>query len=124
MNKQRMIAAAALAALTLGISGASHAKQVLAEEPITNRITVTAEAISRSQGGNQLSPIEDVDMIKTATESLTEVSYSVFGKVYEQAQQQAGGAGYDAGAQGGYTDPNAGKDNVVDADYEVVDDNK
>ena len=60
----------------------------------------------------------DVEMIKTATESLTEVSYSVFGKVYEQAQQQAGGAG----AQGGYTDPNAGNDNVVDADYEVVDD--
>ena len=67
----------------------------------------------------------DVEMIKTATESLTEISYSVFGKVYEQAQQQAGGAGYDQGAQGGdYSDPNAGKDNVVDADYEVVDDNK
>ena len=65
----------------------------------------------------------DVEMIKTATESLTEISYSVFGKVYEQAQQQAGGAGYDANAQGGY-DANAGKDNVVDADYEVVDDNK
>jgi len=64
----------------------------------------------------------DVEMIKTATEKLTEVSYSVFGKVYEQAQQQAGDAGYDAGAQDGYTDPNAGKDNVVDADYEVVDD--
>ncbi len=62
----------------------------------------------------------DVEMIKTATEKLTEVSYSVFGKVYEQAQQQAGGAG----SEGGYTDPNAGKDNVVDADYEVVDDNK
>ena len=66
----------------------------------------------------------DIEMIKTATEKLTEVSYSVFGKVYEQAQQQAGGAGYDPNAQGGYTDPNAGKDNVVDADYEVVDDNK
>ena len=66
----------------------------------------------------------DVEMIKTATESLTEISYSVFGKVYEQAQQQAGGAGFDPNAQGGYTDPNAGKDNVVDADYEVVDDNK
>ena len=65
----------------------------------------------------------DVEMIKTATESLTEISYSVFGKVYEQAQQQAGGAGYDPNAQGGY-DANAGKDNVVDADYEVVDDNK
>ena len=65
----------------------------------------------------------DVAMIKTATESLTEVSYSVFGKVYEQAQQ-AGGAGFDPNAQGGYANPDAGKDNVVDADYEVVDDNK
>ncbi len=67
----------------------------------------------------------DMEMIKTATEKLTEVSYSVFGKVYEQAQQQAGGAEYDAGAQGGYSDAgNQGKDDVVDADYEVVDDNK
>ena len=67
----------------------------------------------------------DVEMIKTATEKLTEVSYSVFGKVYEQAQQQAGGAGYDPNAQGGYTGENdQNKDNVVDADYEVVDDNK
>ncbi|MEA4913877.1 MAG: molecular chaperone DnaK [Christensenella sp.] len=67
----------------------------------------------------------DMEMIKTATDKLTEVSYSVFGKVYEQAQQQAGGAEYDAGAQGGYSDAgNQGKDDVVDADYEVVDDNK
>ncbi len=64
----------------------------------------------------------DVDMIKTATESLTELSYSVFGKVYEQAQQQAGdqGAqGYDAGQ-----DQSQPQDDVVDADYEVVDDDK
>ena len=67
----------------------------------------------------------DVEMIKTATEKLTEVSYSVFGKVYEQAQQQAGGAGYDPNAQGGYSDAGSqSKDDVVDADYEVVDDNK
>jgi len=70
----------------------------------------------------------DTAMIKTASEHLTEVSYSIFGKVYEQAQQQAGGAqgGYDPNAQGGY-DANAEgqpKDDVVDADYEVVDDNK
>ncbi len=65
----------------------------------------------------------DVEMIKTATESLTEISYSVFGKVYEQAQQ-AGGAG-DPNAQGGYSEgAEQAKDNVVDADYEVVDDNK
>ena len=65
----------------------------------------------------------DVDVIKTATESLTEISYSVFGKVYEQAQQQAGGE-YDPNAQGGYSDAGQSADDVVDADYEVVDDNK
>lgn len=63
MNKQRMIAAAAIAALTLGISGASHAKQVWAEEPITNRIAVTAETVDRS-GTNELSQREDVGAIK------------------------------------------------------------
>ena len=65
----------------------------------------------------------DTDMIKTATEHLTEVSYRVFGKVYEQAAQQqqaSGGAGYtDSGAN-----ESAPQDDVVDADYEVVDDNK
>ena len=63
----------------------------------------------------------DVGLIKTASEHLTEVSYRVFGKVYEQAaqQQQQQAAG---GQQG---DPQGGaKDDVVDADYEVVDDNK
>ena len=74
----------------------------------------------------------DIEMIKTATEHLTEVSYNAFGKVYQQqaAQQQAGGANYGAqqgganyGAQqGGANEPH--DDNVVDADYEVVDDNK
>lgn len=74
----------------------------------------------------------DIEMIKTATEHLTEVSYNAFGKVYQQqaAQQQADGANYGAqqdgasyGAQqGGANEPH--DDNVVDADYEVVDDNK
>lgn len=63
LNKQRMIAAAALAALTLGISGGSHAKQVWAEEPITNRITVTAETVDRS-ATNEISPLEELDTIK------------------------------------------------------------
>ena len=63
----------------------------------------------------------DVEMIKTATERLTELSYNVFGKVYEQAQQQAGAEG----AQDGYAESESQpKDDVVDADYEVVDDNK
>ena len=69
----------------------------------------------------------DIEMIKTATEHLTEVSYNAFGKVYQQqaaqqqAGQQAGGANYGA-QQGGTNEPH--DDNVVDADYEVVDDNK
>ena len=60
---------------------------------------------------------QDTDLIKTATERLTEVSYAAFGKVYQQAaaeQQAAGNAGQQAPHD----------DNVVDADYEVVDDNK
>ena len=61
----------------------------------------------------------DSAAIKAASEKLTEVSYDVFGKIYQQASQQQG-AGFDPGAQ-----PNAGPahdDNVVDAEYEVVDD--
>ena len=60
----------------------------------------------------------DTAMIKTASERLTEVSYEIFGKIYQQAQQeqqaqQAQGAGA----------PPPQDDTVVDADYEVVDDN-
>lgn len=61
---------------------------------------------------------DDVDTIKAATEKLTEIVQQLSVKLYEQAQAQAG-ADADAGQAGG-----AKKDNVVDADYEVVDDDK
>lgn len=70
----------------------------------------------------------DTAAIKSATEKLTEVSYDAFGKIYQQAQQaeaqqhaqqQAGGNNAQNGANNA-----AGDDNVVDADYEVVDDDK
>ena len=66
----------------------------------------------------------DVGLIKTANEHLTEVSYRVFGKVYEQAaqQQQQAGGGQQGDPQGGAQ--SGAQDDVVDADYEVVDDNK
>jgi len=61
------------------------------------------------------------DSIKLATEKLQTVSYEVFGKVYQQqgAQGQPGAEGFDqnSGPQEEKKD-----DNVVDADYEVVDD--
>lgn len=62
----------------------------------------------------------NLDDIKAATEKLTQVSYEIFGKVY----QQQGGAG---AAPGGDPQGSAGPgedDNVVDADYEVMDDDK
>ncbi|HWR24051.1 MAG TPA: molecular chaperone DnaK [Feifaniaceae bacterium] len=58
----------------------------------------------------------DSAMIKTATEKLTEVSYEVFGKIYQQAQQE--NPGQAAGGEAPHDDT------VVDADYEVVDDDK
>lgn len=73
-----------------------------------------------------------VDQIKEKTEALTEKFHIISTKLYEQAQaaQQAGtagmgGAGADAaGAAGADSGAQAGPadDNVVDADYTVVDD--
>ncbi len=66
----------------------------------------------------------DNDQIKSATEALTQAFYEISAKIY----QQNPGAGADPGA--GF-DPNAGanpgqgtQDNVYDADYKVVDDDK
>ena len=65
----------------------------------------------------------DTDAIKAATEKLSQVSYDVFGKVYQQANAQAGTAGAQGGPQDGAQQAPP-DDNVVDADYEVVDDEK
>ena len=65
----------------------------------------------------------DSAAIKAASDKLTEVSYDVFGKIYQQSQQQEAGAGFnagDAGSAGSGSAPH--DDNVVDADYEIVDD--
>lgn len=65
----------------------------------------------------------DTDAIKAATEKLSQVSYDVFGKVYQQANAQAGTADAQGGPQDGAQQAPP-DDNVVDADYEVVDDEK
>ncbi len=73
------------------------------------------------------------DDIKAKTDVLTEKFHAISTKLYEQAQaaqQGAGAAGFDpnAGAAGGAAGNGASNgpadDNVVDADYEVVDDDK
>jgi molecular chaperone DnaK len=70
----------------------------------------------------------DIAAIKSATEALTNAFYEVSGKIY---QQNPGAAGFDPNAAAGGFDPNAqasgskedkkADDNVVDADYKVVD---
>ena len=65
----------------------------------------------------------DTQAIKDATEELKKAFYAVSEKLYSQAGAQAGpgpdmgGAGFSGGQPGG-------GDNVVDADYEVVDDDQ
>ncbi len=58
---------------------------------------------------------DNIDEIKATTEKLTEIVQQLSVKLYEQAQQQAG-------PQDGEATKEDNKDNVVDADYEVVDD--
>ena len=72
----------------------------------------------------------DTQAIKTATDSLTQAFYKISEKMYQQANPQGGqpgpdmgGAGF-GGQQAGGAAGSAGKgpDDVVDADYTVVDD--
>ncbi len=57
--------------------------------------------------------------IKEETEKCTNVSYEVFGKIYQQQAQQQQAGGQQGGNAGNGQQPP--KDDVVDADYEVVD---
>ncbi|MCF8563326.1 molecular chaperone DnaK [Alicyclobacillus tolerans] len=61
---------------------------------------------------------DDNDKVKQASDALTEVLHKLSTKLYEQASQSAGAQG-GAGAAG---ESNPADDNVVDADYKVVDD--
>ena len=67
---------------------------------------------------------DDVDDIKAKIEALTQAFYPVSSRIYQeaQAQQQAAGAGAQAGADSSSSQGPAG--DTVNADYEVVDDDK
>ena len=78
---------------------------------------------------------EDAERIRTSMESVSKIWHEASAQMYAQAQQQGGagtgggpgGPAGGAGAAGGETDQaggKGGKDDVVDADFEVVDDNK
>lgn len=63
---------------------------------------------------------DNVDEIKSATEELTEIIQQLSVKLYEQANAEGAQAGGEP--EGGASSQN--RDNVVDADYEVVDEDK
>lgn len=69
----------------------------------------------------------DTEAIKKATEALTQAFYDVSAKIYQQNPGAQGGpnpgAGFGAGGNAGNAGP-GGADNVYDADYKVVDDDK
>ena len=67
-----------------------------------------------------------VDQIKEKTEALTEKFHIISTKLYQQAQNAGADGAAGAGPQGGAAGAQSGPadDNVVDADYEVVDDDK
>ena len=71
---------------------------------------------------------EDVEDIKTKTQALQEAVYPISTAMYQKAQeaaQQAQQAQQQAGGSGnGTTDAKGPDETVVDADYEVVDDDK
>ncbi len=62
----------------------------------------------------------DTEAIKRGTEALTEKSYEVFGKIYQQQQQQGQQPPHAPNDGTSYGPNDGGDDNVVDADYEVV----
>ncbi|AJY76296.1 molecular chaperone DnaK [Paenibacillus beijingensis] len=64
---------------------------------------------------------DNLEEINAATEELTQIVQQLSVKLYEQAAQAQQAA---EGAAGGAEGSAKGKDNVVDADYEVVDDKK
>ncbi|GAB1476556.1 molecular chaperone DnaK [Bacillota bacterium] len=76
-----------------------------------------------------------VDEIKAKTEALTEQFHTISAKLYQKTQAAQGGgfdpnsaeAGFEAGSDTGFdggSEGGAAHDNVVDADYEVVDEDK
>jgi len=72
----------------------------------------------------------DTEAIKRATESLTQAFYEISSKIYQQNPGAQGGPNPGAGFGGAAGGPGAqgpgaqGQDNVYDADYKVVDDDK
>ncbi|MDD3167915.1 MAG: Hsp70 family protein, partial [Eubacteriales bacterium] len=86
-----------------------------------SRINGAKDALSSALEGTNIQEIKD------KTDALTEEFHTISAKMYQQAQAQGGTEGFDPNNTGGAAadEPSEPKpDNVVDADYEVVDEDK
>lgn len=88
----------------------------LATEDQKSKVTAAIEDLKKALEG------KDAEDIKAKTEALQEAVYPISTAMYQKAQQAQQAAG-GAGAEGG-PDARGPDENVVDADYEVVDDEK
>ncbi len=79
------------------------------------KVNDAKEELKKALEGN------DQQAIKSAMEKLSQQVQEVSVKLYQQASQQAQSA---QGASGDTSNPGGGKENVVDAEYEVMDDDK
>lgn len=81
-----------------------------------DKANAAKEKVTAALSGN------DLEAIKKATDELSEIIQQLSVKLYEQAAANQGAA--EGGAAAGAGENAKARDNVVDADYEVVDDKK
>lgn len=92
-----------------------EADEVATEEQ-KSKITAAVEDLKKALEG------EDLEEIKSKTEALQNAVYEVSSVMYQKAQEAA--AAQQAAEGAGATDAKGPEETVVDADYEVVDDEK
>ncbi|MCG0277564.1 MAG: molecular chaperone DnaK [Thermanaeromonas sp.] len=86
-----------------------------ADKSDVERIEQAKKELQDALGG------KDIAKIKEKMEALSQAVFALTTKVYQQTGQQTGGQAWQAtGTEG----PSSGRDNVVDAEYKVMDDDK
>ncbi len=79
---------------------------------------------SAVEAGKQSLRTGDPDLIRKALDELNGAYSAAGASLYQQGQAQQQEAGPDAGQQAGAEQPAGGQEDVVEADYEIVDENK
>ena len=79
---------------------------------------------SAVEAGKQALRTGDPDGIRKALDELNGAYSAAGASLYQQGQAQQQEAGPEAGQQAGAEQPAGGQEDVVEADYEIVDENK